>query len=110
MSHQNSKSSVAKSFRELLKYVNSLGEHINQIYERLEKIEENNNKTKEELETSIMENKDGLKRFKEVIITKSEFNDLLMELNEPFEQFSPPKTPERSHEEDTTDQAELEEE
>lgn len=110
MSLQNSESSVAKSFHELLNYVSSLGEHIKQIYERLEKIEENSNKTKEELEMSIMDNKDGLKRLMEVIITKSEFNDILMKLNEPFEQFSPPKTPERSYEEDDTDQAELEEE
>jgi len=99
MSLQNSESSVTASIRELLNYVSSLGEQINQIYNRLEKIEKNVSKTKEELETSIIDNKNGLEQVKEVIITKSELNDLLQNLNEPFEQFSPPKTPEESHEE-----------
>ena len=94
MSLQNSESSVAKSFRELLNYVSGLGDHINQIYDRLEKIEKTISETKEELEASITDNKDGLERVEDVIITKSEFNDLLQKLNEPFEEFSPPKTPE----------------
>ena len=99
MSLQNSESSVTTNIRELLNYVCSLGEHLNQIYNRLEKIEKNVSKTKEELETSIIDNKNGLERVKEVIITKSELNGLLQNLNEPFEQFSPPKTPEESREE-----------
>ena len=109
MSLQNSESSVAQSFRELLNYVSNLGEHINQIYDHLEKIEKNVSKTKEELETSIMDNKNGLERVKEVIITKSEFNELLQKINEPFEQFTPPKTPERPHEENVLHQEEQEE-
>jgi len=99
MSLQNSESSVVQSFRELLNYVSSLGEHINQIYDQLEKIEMNVLKNKEELETSIMDNKNGLEGVKEVTITKSEFNELLQKINEPFEQFTPPKTYERPREE-----------
>jgi hypothetical protein len=99
LSLRNSESSIAQSFRELLNYVSILGEHINQIYYLLDKIEKNVRKTKEELEASIMDNKNGLERVKEVIITKSELNDLLQKLNEPFVQFTPPKTPESQQEE-----------
>ena len=99
MSLQNSESLVAKSFQELLNYVSNLGEQLNKLYNHLETIEKNVSKTKEELETSIIDNKNGLERVKEVIITKSELNGLLQNLNEPFEQFSPPKMPEESREE-----------
>lgn len=98
LSLPNSESSIAKNFRELLNYVSNLGDHINQIYDRLEKIETNISEAKIELEKSIINNKNELESFKEVIITKSEFNKLLQKLNEPFEQFSPPSAPKQSHE------------
>ena len=87
--------SITNSFRELLNYINTLGEHINQVYDRLDKIETDINKVKEDLGTSSNENKNELENIRKTIITKSEFNDLLKKLNEPFEKFSPPKTAER---------------
>jgi len=109
MSLQKSESSIVQSFRELLNYVSNLGENINQINDHLEKIEKNVSEIKEELETSILNNKNGLDGIKEVIITKSEFNELLEILNEPFEEFTPPKTPERIREENILPEVEQEE-
>lgn len=99
MSLSESEPSIAKSFRELLDYVSNLGEHINQIYTRLGKIEASVSKTKENLEASITDNKNALESIKETMITKSEFNDLLQKINEPFTQFTPPKAPVTSEEE-----------
>jgi DNA anti-recombination protein RmuC len=99
MSLSESEPSIANSFRELLDYVSSLGEHINQIYTRLGKIEASVRKTKEDLEASITENKNALDNIKETMITKSEFNDLIQKINEPFTQFTPPKAPATSEEE-----------
>jgi uncharacterized protein YaaN involved in tellurite resistance len=98
MSLQNSESSVSKSFQELLNYVSNLGEHINKIYTHLETIEKNLTITKDDLTQSIIGNKTDLERLNEIIITKSELNNLLQKINEPFEKFTPPKTPERSYE------------
>ena len=93
MSPSESEPSIANSFRELLDYVSNLGEHVNQIYTRLGKIEASVSKTKEDLEASITENKNALESIKETMITKSEFNDLIQKINEPFTQFTPPKAP-----------------
>jgi DNA anti-recombination protein RmuC len=82
-----------------LDYVSNLGEHVNQIYTRLGKIEASVRKTKEDLEASITENKNALDSIKETMITKSEFNDLIQKINEPFTQFTPPKAPATSEEE-----------
>lgn len=84
--------SISKSFRELLNYVSSIGEHVNQIYDRLDKIDTNLNKTKEKLRLSIENNTNELERLKKAMITKSELNEILQKINEPFKQFSPPKT------------------
>ena len=99
MSLQNSESSVAKSFQELLDYVSNLGEQINKLYNHLETIEKNLIKTKDNLTQSIIDNQTELERVNEIVITKSELNNLLQKINEPFETFTPPKTPERSYEE-----------
>ena len=99
MSLSESEPSIANSFRELLDYVSNLGEHVNQIYTRLGKIEASVRKTKEDLEASITENKNALDGIKETMITKSEFNDLIQKINEPFTQFTPPKAPATSEEE-----------
>lgn len=93
MSLSENEPSIANSFRELLDYVSNLGEHINQIYTRLGKIEASVRKTKEDLATSITDNKNALDNIKETMITKSEFNDLIQKINEPFTQFTPPKAP-----------------
>jgi regulator of replication initiation timing len=93
MSLSESEPTIANSFRELLDYVSNLGEHINQIYARLGKIEASVRNTKEDLEASITENKNALESIKETMITKSEFNDLIQKINEPFTQFTPPKAP-----------------
>ena len=99
MSLQNSESSISKSFEELLNYVNNLGEHINKIYNHLETIEKNLTITKDDLTQSIIDNKTELERVNEIVITKSELNNILQKINEPFERFTPPKTSERSNEE-----------
>ncbi len=93
MSPSESEPSIANSFRKLLDYVSALGEHVNQIYTHLGKIEANVRKTKEDLETSITDNKNALDSIKETMITKSEFNNLIQKINEPFTQFTPPKAP-----------------
>ena len=94
MSLQNSESSVAKSFQELLDYVSNLGEQINKLYNHLETIEKNLIMTKDNLTQSIIDNQTELERVNEIVITKSELNNLLQKINEPFETFTPPKTPE----------------
>ena len=99
MSQQNSESSVSKSFQELLNYVSNLGEQINKIYNHLETIEKNLTTTKDDLAQSIIDTKSELERVNEIVVTKSELNNLLQKINEPFESFTPPKTPERSSEE-----------
>ena len=95
MSQSEGESTITNSFRELLNYINSLGDNVNQIYDRLEKIEIDITKAKEDLGASFNENKRELENIKKSTITKSEFNDLLKKLNEPFEKFTPPKTTER---------------
>jgi len=99
MSLQNSESSVVKSFQELLDYVSNLGEQINKLYNHLETIEKNLIMTKDNLTQSIIDNQTELERVNEIVITKSELNNLLQKINEPFETFTPPKTPEQSYEE-----------
>ena len=98
LSLSNHESSYANSLRELLDYVSDLGEHINHIYKRLEKIDASLHNTKEDLLASIQSNENELESIKETMITKSEFNSLLEKINEPFQQFSPPKAPPVSHE------------
>ena len=110
MSLPESESSISKSFSELLNYVSSLGNHINKIYDRLEKIDTNLDNIKDELTASIENNTNELESVKEAMITKSEFNDILQKLDEPFKQFSPPKTPEQPHEEFDSSPTEQEEE
>ena len=83
---------ITNSFRELINYINNLGEHINQIYDLLEKIDIDISKVREEQVALSDENKKELEIIKKTTITKSEFNDLLKKLNEPFEKFTPPKT------------------
>ncbi|MDQ1279091.1 MAG: hypothetical protein QG670_351 [Thermoproteota archaeon] len=95
MSSSEGESSITNSFRELLNYINTLGEHVNQIYDRLEKIETDLNKLREDQVASSNESKKELEAIRKITITKSEFNDLLKKLNEPFEKFTPPKTTER---------------
>ena len=109
MSLSDSELSITKSFGELLNYISKLGVHINQIYDRLDKIEANISETKEELRNSITDNKNELENIREVMVTKSEFNNLLKKLNEPFEQFSLPQTPKQQREKPTSLQPEQEE-
>ena len=96
MSQSDSESNITNNFRELLNYVCVLGEHINQIYDHLEKIETDLDKAKEELCVSIADNRKELETIKKSMITKTEFNDTLQKLNQPFEKFTPPKTTERT--------------
>jgi uncharacterized membrane-anchored protein YjiN (DUF445 family) len=93
MSQPECESEIVNSFRELLDYVSTLGEQINQIYDHLERIELDVVKIKEDFGSSIAENKEGLESIKKNIITKSEFNNILQKLNQPFEKFIPPKAP-----------------
>ena len=95
MALPESESTITNSFRQLLSYITALGEHINQIYDRLEAIEADIGKAREEFEVSARDNRKELESIKQVMVTKSEFNDLLKKLNEPFEKFTPPKTRER---------------
>jgi hypothetical protein len=108
MSQSDNESNIVNSFRELLNYVGFLGEHINQIYDHLEKIETDIDKTKEELGASIADNRKELEIIKKSMITKTEFNDTLQKLNQPFEKFMPPKTTERTRKPRSTTSAEQE--
>ena len=91
-----SESNIVNNFRELLNYVSTLGEQINQIYDHVEKIELDVVKIKEDFGSSIAENKEDLLAIKKNSITKTEFNNILQKLNQPFEKFTPPKAPERT--------------
>jgi uncharacterized protein YaaN involved in tellurite resistance len=88
--------SVGRSLRELLTYISRLGEHVNQIYTRLDQIDTSIREVKKTLEISIENNKKELGALREIATTKSEFNDLIKKLNEPFKEFSPPPTPGQS--------------
>ncbi|MFH0748324.1 MAG: hypothetical protein V1915_00135 [Candidatus Bathyarchaeota archaeon] len=96
MSQPESESNIANSFRVLLDYVTTLGDHINQIYDQLEKIETDISKVKVDVDTSIAGNKKELENMKKTTVTKSDFNDILQKLNQPFEKFTPPKALEKT--------------
>ncbi len=107
MSSSEGESTITNSFRELLNYINTLGEHVNQIYDRLEKIEADLGKLRDDQAASSNESKRELEAIKKTTITRSEFNDVLKKLNEPFEKFTPPKT-ERARRSRVAQQAEQE--
>ena len=72
---------LLQRFRELHKYIHLIGEHIKQIYTRLEDIERNINEVTNENKMLIETNKDKLENVKEIMVTKSEINDLLQEIS-----------------------------
>ncbi|MEM2094605.1 MAG: hypothetical protein QXI32_04850 [Candidatus Bathyarchaeia archaeon] len=89
MSQSESESSIVNSFKDLLNYVTILGEHVNQIYDHLEKMEADIDRVKNDLGSSIAENRKELESVKKSMITKAEFSDTLQKLNQPFEKFKP---------------------
>ena len=91
MSKLNNNAEIISSFRELLNYVCRLGEQINQIYDRLEKIELEIIEAEEELEANISDTRNELKKIKEILITKSELNEVIQKVRKTFEEFTPPK-------------------
>jgi len=96
VSQPQSELNIINSFRELLDYITVLGEHINQIYDHLETIEKEITEVKNELGSSLSENKTEIENIRQTMITRAEFNDMLMKLYKPFEKFSPPKAPKRA--------------
>ena len=108
MSQPEVDTDIVNSLRTLLNYVNELGENLNEIYDRLEKIESDFDETKHVLNEAISDNKKELESFKKIMVTKTDFKDILKKLNQPFEKFTPPKTTGRPHKQRTTPQAEKE--
>ena len=77
----SNKGLLLQRFRELYKYIHLIGEHINQIYTRLEDIERNIDEMTNENKMLIETNKDKLENVKEIMVTKSEINELLQEIS-----------------------------
>jgi hypothetical protein len=61
-----------------------MGEHINQIHTRLDKIDRAIHEMMNEHKMFIETNKTELEKIKEIIVSKSEVNRLLQELNNSF--------------------------
>ena len=70
---------LLQRFRELHEYVRLMGEHVNQIHGRLDSIEKNINEItkKQNSSTDSIE----LENIKEIMVTKSELDGFLQELN-----------------------------
>lgn len=66
---------------ELHNYLRFLGSHVNQIYNHLENIERKIKEMNEEQRACIETNTIEFEKVKGAIVTKSEVNDLLQELN-----------------------------
>lgn len=81
MSLISNQSILLQRFRELHEYIHRIGEHINQIYLRLEAIETNIDTMTNEHKLLIEDNKNGLETVKELMVTKSEINNLMQELH-----------------------------
>ena len=96
MSQQNSELDIVNNFRELLDYVSILGKSLNQINDHLKEIDTIIVNLKKDLRESISENKEMLESIKHNIVTKSEFNDIIQKLNQPFEKFPPLQTPKKT--------------
>ena len=57
------------------------GEHINKIYKKIEDIESNINEMTNEYKMLIETNKKEIENVNEIMVKKSEINDLLQKLN-----------------------------
>jgi len=103
--------------------VRLIGEHINQIHTRLDAIDGSIHDMMNEHKASTETNKTELERIKEIIVSKSEVNRLLQELNNSFKGVLPelpepepdeseveePEVPEPESEEPEPDEPEKEE-
>lgn len=97
---------LLKQFRDLHQYVFRIGEHISQIHTHLDKIDRTIDDMKNEHKVVIETNKSELEKIKEMIVSKSEVNRLLQELNNSFKG-SLPELPETIPEEPEKEEAKV---
>lgn len=87
---------IISNLRDLLAYINRLGVQMNQMNLRLDHIDATIRDITRKLELSIETNNKTVMGIKQTTITKTEFNELIAKLNEPFKEFSPSQPPERT--------------
>ena len=71
---------LLQRFHDLHEYIRLMGEHINKIYKKIEDIESDINEMTNEHKMLIETNKNDIENVNEIMVTKSEINDLLQEL------------------------------
>ncbi|MHA2406531.1 MAG: hypothetical protein ACXACH_07250 [Candidatus Hermodarchaeia archaeon] len=79
---------ISRSLRDLLTYVCSLEEHMNQMDQRLDAVDAVIRDLSTDIELTFESNNQRLATLQETILTKSELNTLLHQLNAPFDEFS----------------------
>jgi 4-hydroxy-3-methylbut-2-enyl diphosphate reductase IspH len=87
---------IISNLRDLLTYISRLGVQMNQMNQRLDQIDASIRDVTRKLDLSIETNNKTVLSIKQTTITKTEFNQLIAKLNEPFKEFSPTKPPERA--------------
>ena len=90
----SNKGLLLQRFHDLHEYIHLIGDHITQIYTRLETIEMNIEAITNEHATLIETNKNDLETVKEIMVSKSEINNLMQELDKSISGLLPtlPKT------------------
>ena len=76
----SNKGLLLQRFQDLHEYMRLMGEHINKIYKKIEDIESDINEMTNEHKMLIETNKNEIENVNEIMVTKSEINDLLQEL------------------------------
>ena len=77
-----SRGTLLQRFSSLHEYLCLLGEHINQIHNDLDRIEKNINEIRNEHKSTIESEKRKLQQIKAFMVTKTEVESLLQELND----------------------------
>ena len=76
----SNKGLLLQRFHNIYEYMCLKGEHINKIYKKIEDIESDINEMTNEHKMLIETNKNEIENVNEIMVTKSEINDLLQEL------------------------------
>ena len=86
----SSQEAFVKRLHDLHRYVSSLGDHIIDVHSRVNQIEEDINSMKNNHKVANERNKTVLAEVRNTMVTKSEVNDLLQELNSSITGYLPP--------------------
>lgn len=86
----SSRSTLLQRFSSLHEYLCLLGEHINQIHNNLDRIDKNLNDMRNDYKSTIESEKTKLQQIKAFMVTKTEVESLLQELNDIIKGAFPP--------------------